>query len=381
VTPLELSLQFATQPPAAPLPLPLVASAALPPRLGNATRHVATYGAGAALSYVGTTAPALSAFPAGALTAVVSLPNVPAFGGAALTLALAACSGTASLQQGVNCSADSPPAPAPSAATELLTFERRRQRRRALLQTDAVADEQPLSGFFGGGGGDGTPRPPAVTTCHGYYRTVTLLTAATLEAVPPAPPDTASGAPGSPNWTLALAPCGSVRTVLSAPVTEAQWRADSRQSPPAWCADWASAVAAAGGAQQAALTLMLRSTGDPVLAAGTLTHCRMALGVPPKDYARRGMLCIALGLTLSVGGLAGLAHAAAQEGHALGVAAPIASLRAAYEGYGATDASSAAMGTPAAFTAVVGVPTRRRAPGVPAPPQHAAPFDGVTDAE
>jgi hypothetical protein len=377
--PLVLSLAFPSalgalaallDPAAAPalssFSVPLLASAAPPPLLGNATHSVANYAS--SLAFQGT-APLLSpavALPPGVTVASASLvgstAETAAFTGASFSLMLAQCAPLASLQQGVNCSAESPPAPAPSAATELFVLERRRRRRRsrALLQA------------------------PAVSTCRAYYRSITLLSAATIIASPPALPDTASGAVPSPYWSLSVSRCALSHVTVNAPVSQQQWRADVKAAAggtPAWCADWAAiakTALAATGTPPPTLALTLRAAADPVVVASDLTHCTMALGVPPADYARRGAVCLLFGGALTALGMLGLWRAAAAEGHALGLAAPMASLRAAYQAvsYGAMDGgSSAAMAGTQAGGWRAGA-TRQ----VPAPPPNAAPFDGVTRA-
>jgi hypothetical protein len=387
--PLQLSFVSAFAP---PLPMQLFSSTIPPPLLGNTTRAVHQYTSEYSLFFQGA-APytGRDGLLGDTTAALITLPGVDAFGGAAAPIALAACSSTMSLQQGVNCSAESPPAPAPSAATELFVLERRRrQRRRALLQ-------------FGGGGAGagGGARAPTPTTCRGYYRTVTLLTSITLVATPPAPPDTAAGYASSPNWTLTVAPCSMVHTQFNAPVSQATWRADSRPGgAAAWCAanysdviDAALALAPPNAAVPD-LSITLRASGDPLLAASALTHCRMAFGVPPWDYVARGMLCLLVGAALTAGGMWGLARDAHAEGHALGIASPVASLRAAYahaSSYGSTAGvgDGAAMGMPAQFSATVGGGGGHAGGygayggggaggGVPPPPPFAAPFDGVT---
>jgi hypothetical protein len=395
--PLQLSFVSAFAP---PLPMSLQGFTIPPPLLGNTTRSVHQYTSEYSLYFQGA-APytGRDGLLGDTTSAAVSMPGVAAFGGAVAPLALATCSSTLSLQQGVNCSAESPPAPAPSAATEMFVLERRRrQRRRALLQFGG--------GSSGGGGGGGAARAPTPTTCRGYYRTVTLLTSITLIATPPAPPDTAAGYATSPNWTLTVAPCSMVHTQFNAPVSQAMWRADSRPGGSAsWCAANYSDVIdtalsyAPPNAMPPQLTITLRASGDPLLAAATLTHCRMAFGVPPWDYVARGVLSLLFGGALTAVGMWGLARDAHAGGHALGIASPVASLRAAYahaSSYGSTSAADgAAVGVPAAFSASVGGggggggyggggygayrgAGGGGAGGVPPPPPFAAPFDGVT---
>ena len=339
------------------------------------------------------------------LASMVGLPGFPE----PAPLLLLSCSNTQGLQYGVNCSADSPPAPAPTAATELFVMERRH--RRALMQSDSALAAESASG--GGGGlfslfGTAAAPSPAVTaavtpprstqratSCRGYYRTLTLLTSVTLVANPPTVPDTAAGY-ANPNWTLTVAPCHSVRTSVNMPVSLAQWKADVKGGSvgisPAWCGAWPTVFSApalyAAGAGGIAVTL--RSASDPLLAADSLTKCSGALGVAPGSYFLRGSLFLVGGVLTSLAGFVGMRRIARAEGHELGVAAPLASLQAAWQSYGATQGAQAAViGTPAQFSATVGTGARRRAPGglapgglapgrVPGAPPGAQRFDGVT---
>ena len=389
-----LTLKVALPPPSASEWITLYASSAVAPRLGNATRRVVTPPATAALSFVGLIPLLPLGLPGNATSMQLSLsPEVAggSFAAQGVPLQVVSCTSTASMQWGVNCSADSPPAPAPSAATELFVLERHHRRRRGRALAQAGSDGQPLSGFFSGASPGGSPpRPPMATSCRAFYRTVTLLTGVTLVATPPAPPDGLGVA--SNNWTLSLAPCGMQHAVYNVPVSETTFRTDSRQSNPAWCNAWPGVAAGVdGGAPKAGLTVTLRAAGDPVLVGASLTRCRMALGVPPGDYARRGALCLLFGSLLTAGGLWGLARAAAQEGHALAVPSPMASLRAAVRAvttYGATaqgvapPAEGEALGMPATFLAAVPDPAgaRRRAAPTVQPPPAAQPFDGSAEA-
>jgi hypothetical protein len=392
-TPVTLKVQL--PPPSASVWITLESSDAVAPRLGNATRRVVSPPASAALSFVGLLPLLPRGLPANATSMWLELAPDTADGAFSVTgvpLQVVSCTSTASTQYGINCSADSPPAPAPSAATELFVLERHHRRRgRALAQVGTGSDDAPAPGSGGGGffsGGGSPPRPPVASACRAYYRTVTLLTGVTLVATPPAPPDGLGVA--SNNWTLGLAPCGMQHTIYNVPVSEATFRSDSRSTSPAWCSGWpAVADGVYGGPPDAGLTITLRAAGDPVLVGASLTRCRMALGVPPGDYARRGAVCLLLGSLLTAGGLWGLARAAALEGHALAVPSPMASLRSAVQAvasYGATAQGYGAVapppgeatGFPATFLAAVTDPAgaRRRAAATVQPPPAAQPFDG-----
>ena len=322
-------------------------------------------------------------------------------GGFAALLPLVTCASTQGLQYGVDCSADSPPAPAPTAATELFVMERRR-----LRQTDATAAAATAGGgdglFFAtsdaaAAAGGAPPAPGAkagrASTCRGYYRTVTLLTAVTLVATPPGIPDTASGY-ADPDWSLSLSPCGGASRALSLPVSATQWKEDARSAapgaPPAWCAAWPALLAASSlaPAMEAGLNITLRSADDPAVVAGQLTACSGSLGESAGTYAQHGAVCIALGAALAAVGFRGSRRAASAQGHALGVVAPLATLKAAWASYGATAAAHPAGGWGHGVTPqlVVGTPAasgaaRRRAVapsvGVPAPPGAAESFDAV----
>ena len=384
--------------------LPLAASSEYDSGFLNVTRKVAEY-PDYQLAYVATAPTFYSAFPFTGLasTVLAQVPNAPDFG-ASTPLLLVSCSNTQGLQYGVNCSGFSPPAPAPTAATELFVLERRRHRRR-LMQSDTALDS---AGLFGGnapaqgasqmgasagvtsrGGNSGR-----ATTCRSYYRTITVLSSITLVANAPGIPDTATGY-ANPNWTITIAPCGAVRTSVNLPVTPQQWRADVRGlSPgasPAWCGQWPQLFSPIWVLNTAStgLSVTLRSAADPLLTAQSLTKCTGVLGVAPSSYAKRGTLLFVTGSALTLAGLLGMHRIAKAEGHALGVAAPLASLKAAWHGYGATESGvsrATVVGTPAGFTGMVsGAPTtssarRRPAPSIAVPPapMHSARFDGVT---
>ena len=378
---------------------PLLASSLPSPPLGNASGRAALY-PGASLSFVAELPTLYSAwpFPADAYSALAQLEQPAGFNAGGASLLLVSCSSTQGLQYGVDCSADSPPAPAPEAATELFVMERHRRR---LRQSDMGAAALGMGGV-GASSDTWGSAPPALgakagraTTCRGYYRTITLLTSAQLLAVPPGIPDTASGY-ASPNWTLALADCGEGRTVLNVPVSAAQWKADAKASvsgvAPAWCAGWTQLVSAeqleAAGA--GGLNLTLRSADDPAVTANALTECSGSLGVSPGQFAQRGFVCFVGGVAMGLLGFVGSSRAAAAEGHALGIMAPLATLRA-WSGLGAVLGDGPGERVPLLGPrVVVGVPQpppsamRRRgvATGVPGPPPGGAVgFDGVTDVE
>jgi len=267
------------------------------------------------------------------------------------------------LQYGVDCNADSPPAPAPTAATELFVMERRRQLRR-LLQAGGLGADPLASTEFGG-------LPPApgakagrATTCRGYYRTVTILTSATLLAAPPGIPDTAAGY-ADPDWSLSLSPCGALFAQLNLPVSATQWKEDARGaaagSSAPWCSNWPQLVASsplAAAAAAAGLNLTLRSTADPAAVAGGITQCSGALGESAGAYAERGMGFIVFGLALAGAGLFGARREAEKEGRP-GAAEPLATLKAAWASYGAT--ASGGWGGGVAMGSA-GAGARRRAP-------------------
>lgn len=115
------------------LAIQLRASTALPPPTFNASRRerAASDAGYPALSFVGTAvSPFAVAWPSTA-PAFLSL-NIS--GGELLStpVAMVNCSDTVGLQEGIDCSADSPPAPAPGQATDennlLMDLERRRRR-------------------------------------------------------------------------------------------------------------------------------------------------------------------------------------------------------------------------------------------------------------
>ena len=363
--------------------LPLASSSAWSTGLLNASSRVAQYD-DSQLAYVARVPTFYSAFPftGMATTALAEVPNAPDFGASA-PLLLVSCSNTQGLQFGVNCSAYSPPAPAPTAATELFVLERRRARR--LMQTDTAGALESASPFgvpqaqgaalAAGAAPSGATRGGGrATSCRGFYRTVTVLSAITLVANAPGIPDTASGY-ANPNWTLTIAPCGAVRTSVNLPVSPQQWRADVKGLAPgvspAWCPTWPQLFAPVWTANpgSAGLSVTLRSASDPLLAAQSLTKCTGVLGVTPGSYAKRGTLLFVSGSALTLAGLLGMHRVAKSEGHALGVAAPLASLKAAWQGYGATEVGRSpgvALGMPADFMATVpgasGSARRRAAP-------------------
>lgn len=116
------------------LTIPLYASAALPPPTYNASRRERNAKAAAypALSFVGT---ATSAYATAWPSTSSAYASVNATGGGVLSapVVMASCSDTVGLQEGIDCSADSPPAPAPGQATDenalLMDLERRKRRR------------------------------------------------------------------------------------------------------------------------------------------------------------------------------------------------------------------------------------------------------------
>jgi hypothetical protein len=351
--------------------LPLASSSAWSTGLLNASSRVAQYDDDQ-LAYVARVPTFYSAFPFTGLAtaALATVPNAPSDFAASAPLLLVSCSNTQGLQYGVNCSAYSPPAPAPTAATELFVLERRRARR--LMQTDTAAGlesagafalpQAPGTALAAGATPSVAPRSSGrATSCRGFYRTVTVLSAITLVANAPGIPDTATGY-ANPNWTLTIAPCGSVRTSVNLPVSPQQWKADvkglAQGVNPAWCSTWPQLFAPAWTANpgSAGLAVTLRSASDPLLTAQSLTKCTGMLGVTPGSYAKRGTLLFISGSALTLAGLMGMHRIAKSEGHALGVAAPFASLKAAWQGYGATEVGRSpgvAMGLPADFVAAV----------------------------
>lgn len=113
------------------VPVSLFASTALPPPTFNASRRERSKATSyRSLAFVGTASPYSVAWPSGA----ASYASVNASGCGVLTapVTLVSCSDTIGLQEGVDCSADSPPAPAPGQATDendlLMDLERRRRR-------------------------------------------------------------------------------------------------------------------------------------------------------------------------------------------------------------------------------------------------------------
>ena len=197
---------------------------------------------------------------------------VPGLGGASgLLPPLVVCSNVQSLRRGPDCGPDSPPAPAPGAATEenvlLFDFERRKRRRLALRgqqaaaatsdqspqqptvsgladssaeafgavgsmplaggATDTVGSQAGAQSWFGAGHAPGTD----VTSCTEFSFQVALLASATLVATPPQSP--------TGSWVLAADSCGQSSTLLQALVTEEAFRTAGGsglgQEPPAWC--------------------------------------------------------------------------------------------------------------------------------------------------
>lgn len=119
------------------LTIPLLASTALPPLTYNASRRerdskTSTY---QALSFVGT---AYGAYTTAWPSTSSAYASVNATGGLlSAPVTLVSCSDTVGLQEGIDCSSDSPPAPAPGEATDQNDLLMSLERRRALLEGSA----------------------------------------------------------------------------------------------------------------------------------------------------------------------------------------------------------------------------------------------------